>query len=496
MSPSPVRHAPGAQASLAQTVATLFWWSCWAWFGGVALVADVYWEDLLLLVSIATTGLILIRIWNTRAARVAILSELDGALTTVEREQYEALKHLNNLRCNARIQLGVTASLILLSVAARQPDPIMPRAYLPGLLVLSCFLGGLEYRSSSIAGSLGVAWGTLTLRRFSKFVPKGLGSVAATIVFVLCLFFFIGVGVRTGAPAWGLPTAGDIRDAITGSGDGEKENDSDGNADGGERGSPPSVLPTAITPVPSPTSSVAHEPPAADAPELVQCERSPRDVISTASDAYVRRQLWKAYSEMGRVEIGCPLRKKVREVNGLFILALEGGESDPTLLISDALGRAEVVFDYLVPRARHLVRKDVLAYVTPRTSYGFGDYQIFVMVDGTCSLSGRDDFSGGYIDLPRSASGLAISVGGDWEAFPALVEAEEANAGARYSVEFRGEAPADDELDVIVVDRDGDASLESGVGERWSRDAPCGDILALEELAERVKLRWKRTYAQ
>lgn len=226
--------------------------------------------------------------------------------------------------------------------------------------------------------------------------------------------------------------------------------------------SPPTTVST-----PSATASISWE---------VVCRVEPSEIFGQVQNTKVAHAMEKTWLERGANEIGCPYT--VERSGRLYIVELRGGESDPSLVISDALGHAAVVFDNLTSRMDQLMSSRSVVRVSHRFTHGLGDSQIVHLKHSRCLLFTRATYDSPYVTVPPAATAALLSEASSRGEFPLVLDTT--TESGTTTVEFRFEGDRLDNVHKIVVRDDGTGPTDRGVPPK----APCRSVSALMDLAD------------
>lgn len=436
-------------------------------FLSTAVVVDVYWQKLL-----PFAGLVLLfALWTTRT-RLGIVRRDPG----ITRSDLEQLDHMATAEMwTVALLFGVGAALYLEGPA----NELLALFLLPLL--------PFAFWSSHISGVI-LTGRSLTLR---EEIGSPLPAPWLRVALVISLFAIAGTGWAVGAESVGYPGPHELLALFRGGTEAPEppEPPPPPSRSPGGRAPEPSVLPSIISsPPPPPSPSPTVSPPSS-------CWLATFEVLHSPKKKLVGRAMWDAWRYHGDDVIGCAT-SGVAPVHGIFTAVLEGGESDPSWVVSDDIGRAQVVFQQLVPRAEELRGRGVLEHVGPRTGTGYGDYQIFFLEDSRCVLFGRGVYDSAYFRLPPAAVRLASDEGVERGMFPSLMSSETVRGYRRISVKFQAPTGTDetDPRDTLVVDGLGNAWFASEPQVRVPPTATCPDPSGLRYLAKQLLARYLRDH--
>ena len=477
---APMRSATGRAAGVRRTLAPNPWRRVTS-----VLTHILEWLLAFLLVAVATE-----LFWRTIEPLAILVMMLLGAMGTCAagstllagKTSRHRLLGAQRVRRLARTELLIAALMCAPSAGLYANDPlaeVLSLVVLPGLGLLFAYIH--FYLAPSVIWHVENEENPVHRRRAREERDPTLSEVAVHLTIVAAIFVVVATGWAVAADRLDFARPSDIADVFGVGGEAEhsvREQASD------EERKPPDLEPhlEQVSPVGTPLVESGH----IATPSGESCYAETTEHLHSFEKDSVGQAMARAWRVIGQSEIGCA-EHGIKEMNGVFFVRLTGGQSDPSLIVSDADGRAAVVFEELVPQVRRLMHRGKLENVSIRRSVGFGDYQLIVIRGDRCRLAGRH-FGGDYVVLPATATTLVVNAATATESFPSLVGYVSVGARDRYSVKFHG--AVSQRLRTLVVGPSGDAWFRGDPGQRVTRmDDLCPGTAKMDAMGRSLRAR-------
>ncbi len=434
----------------------------------IAIIADNHWAEFIVFAAALVVASALTSLMVPRRLRVT-----EGCSTQRVLRQQQRLRRL------VRLEMALAGVTFLLSFALPRlaGDTNENGVFGPLLLVMVTSSAVVHFFVRVCAKNYGVQ---------PRNGAAQVAAVAGAMVFVASVAFVAGAAWALGGRAWSFPTPTEVamlNDPNARPSPRQRESSRRSNESGGTERTE-RILETPAPPEEAGAGGVEDE---------AACRLKTRvALLETAPMKLAGRAMWREWVPIGPDVTGCV--ERLEERSGRLVATLRGGKSDPSLLVSDRLGRAAIVFEELVWVVDQLLHDKTLRYVGPRVGTGYGNYQTFFLRDGRCMMAGRV-FPNPYVTVPPAATVLVINEAASRRKFPSIVGETGTTRRHKIHVIFQG-ADGSDERDTILVSNNRTAWVKGHPDRAVSANARCSDQTGLQSLADALFQRYLREHPE